>query len=81
MNGWDFCHDRNKNVKLLIMDEGSIDLFSTPLNPTSSQVQAIANKFKAFLQRLQTDSDEFRLGCNFPGQAFGGAIFLKKRRR
>jgi hypothetical protein len=42
------------NCKVLIMDGGGIDLFSTPLGPDSSAVTAVVTKFKNFLAQVKT---------------------------
>lgn len=52
-----FTSKSNANAKILIMDGGGIDLFSAPLNPTSSQVTAVVNKFKDFLQTVKDDGN------------------------
>jgi hypothetical protein len=44
----------NANVKILIMDGGGIDLFSTPVGSTAA-INAVVEKFKTFLQKVKTD--------------------------
>lgn len=44
----------NSNVKILIMDGGGIDLFSTPVG-SQAQIDAVVKKFKDFLQKVKTD--------------------------
>ena len=43
------------NCKILVMDGVGIDLFSTPLGPSSTAVTNVVNQFKTFLQTLKTD--------------------------
>jgi len=43
------------NCKIIIMDGGGIDLFTTPLDPNSTAVTNVVNMFKTFLQKLKTD--------------------------
>ena len=48
-------NNKPTNCKILVMDGGGIDLFSTPLDPNSSAVTAVVNAFKAFLSKVQSD--------------------------
>src|SRR5438552_7307857 len=43
------------NCKILVMDGGGIDLFTTPLDPSSSAVAAIVTQFKDFLTKVKSD--------------------------
>ena len=47
-------YERNTNVKVIIMDGGGIDLFN---GGTQSQIDAIVNGFKAFLQQVADDGN------------------------
>jgi hypothetical protein len=43
------------NCKILVMDGGGIDLFSTGLDPNSSAVTSVVNMFKDFLTKVKSD--------------------------
>jgi hypothetical protein len=46
--------NKPSNCKILVMDGGGIDLFSTALGPESSAVTAVVTKFKNFLAQVKT---------------------------
>jgi hypothetical protein len=48
-------YNNNPKGKILIMDGGGIDLFTTPLDPSSSAVQAVVTAFKNFLDKVKSD--------------------------
>jgi hypothetical protein len=48
-------YNNNPKGKILIMDGGGIDLFTTPLGPDSSAVQAVVTAFKNFLAKVKSD--------------------------
>jgi hypothetical protein len=50
-------YDRNTKCKILIMDGGGIDLFSTPLGPESPAVTNVVTKFENFLAKVKTDGN------------------------
>ncbi len=47
--------NKPSNCKILVMDGGGIDLFTTPLDPTAAAVTNIVNMFKTFLQTVKSD--------------------------
>ena len=43
------------NCKIIVMDGGGIDLFTTPLDPNSTAVKNVVTMFQNFLAKLKTD--------------------------
>ena len=48
-------NSKPSNCRILVMNGGGIDLFSTALDPNSAAVTSVVNMFKDFLQKLKTD--------------------------
>jgi hypothetical protein len=49
-------YERDRNCKILIMDGGGIDLFSTPLGDQAA-IDPVVQQFEAFLQEVYGDGN------------------------